>query len=79
MTRHDIVWIGEVLFGMYLLVTGLGTAALTLIGSPLPGLCLLLVPLVGFCMLTMRPLTALAFSGKEFAARRGSDRATAAR
>lgn len=65
MTRFEIVWTAEVLFGMYVVATGLGAALPMLLGSPLTGLIMLLVPLAGLVMLTKRPLTALAFAAKD--------------
>jgi hypothetical protein len=63
MTRNDIVWLAEVLGGMYMLVTGVQTSLLAMLGHWPTGLITLLIPAAGLWLMTQRPLTALVFAG----------------
>ncbi len=64
MTRNDIVWLAEVLRGMYMLVTGAQASLLAMFAHWPTGLISLLIPAVGLWLMTQRPLHALVFASE---------------
>lgn len=64
MTRNDIVWLAEVLGGMYMLVTGVQTSLFAMLSHLPSGLISLLIPAAGLWLMTRRPLHALVFASE---------------
>ena len=79
MTRNDIVWLAEVLGGMYMLVTGAQASLLAMFAHWPTGLISLLIPAVGLWLMTQRPLHALVFASERAQPARGNRAARLAR